>query len=96
MLLYKSRRHRVKLALTCDELKKTAGPVGRNMALETEKTSIHSRERGQVLRRQGPLQMKYGLAAAKLLQSCPTLCDPTDGSPPGISVPGILWGTPKG
>ena len=29
-------------------------------------------------------------AAAKSLQSCPTLCDPTDGSPPGSSVPGIL------
>ena len=29
-------------------------------------------------------------AAAKLLQSCPTLCDPTDGSPPGCPVPGIL------
>ena len=29
-------------------------------------------------------------AAAKLLQSCPTLCNPTDGSPPGSSVPGIL------
>ena len=29
-------------------------------------------------------------AAAKLLQSCPTLCDPTDGSPPGSSVHGIL------
>ena len=28
--------------------------------------------------------------AAKLLQSCPTLCDPTDGSPPGSPVPGIL------
>ena len=28
--------------------------------------------------------------AAKLLQSCPTLCDPTDSSPPGASVPGIL------
>ena len=30
------------------------------------------------------------VAAAKLLQSCPTLCDPTDGSPPGSPVPGIL------
>ena len=30
------------------------------------------------------------LAAAKSLQSCPTLCDPIDGSPPGSSVPGIL------
>ena len=29
-------------------------------------------------------------AAAKLLQSCPTLCDPRDGSPPGSAVPGIL------
>ena len=27
---------------------------------------------------------------AKLLQSCPTLCDPIDGSPPGSTVPGIL------
>ena len=29
-------------------------------------------------------------AAAKSLQSCPTLCNPTDGSPPGSPVPGIL------
>ena len=29
-------------------------------------------------------------AAAKSLQSCPTLCDPTDGSPPGSPVPGVL------
>ena len=29
-------------------------------------------------------------AAAKSLQSCLTLCDPIDGSPPGPSVPGIL------
>ena len=28
--------------------------------------------------------------AAKLLQSCPTLCDPIDGSPLGFPVPGIL------
>ena len=28
-------------------------------------------------------------AAAKSLQSCPTLCDPRDGSPPGAPVPGI-------
>ena len=27
-------------------------------------------------------------AAAKLLQSCPTLCDPIDSSPPGSPVPG--------
>ena len=29
-------------------------------------------------------------AAAKSLQSCPTLCDPIDGSPPGSAIPGIL------
>ena len=29
-------------------------------------------------------------AAAKSLQSCPTLCDPIDVSPPGSPVPGIL------
>ena len=29
-------------------------------------------------------------AAAKSLQSCPTLCDPIDGSPPGSPVPGAL------
>ena len=32
----------------------------------------------------------WGAAAAKLFQSCLTLCDPIDGSPPGPSVPGIL------
>ena len=37
----------------------------------------------------------YRLAAAtatvaKLLQSCPTLCDPIDSNPPGSPIPGIL------
>ena len=32
----------------------------------------------------------FAAAAAKLLQSCPTLCDPIDGSTPGSSVPGVL------
>ena len=36
--------------------------------------------------------LKYAAAAAaaKLLQSCPTLCNPRDGSPPGSPIPGIL------
>ena len=34
--------------------------------------------------------MIWHAAAAKSLQSCPTLCDPIDGSPPGSTVPGIL------
>ena len=29
-------------------------------------------------------------AAAKSIQTCPTLCDPIDGSPPGSPIPGIL------
>ena len=41
------------------------------------------------LKRQQPL-LAAAAAAAKLLQSCPTLCNPTDGSPPGSPVPGIL------
>ena len=35
----------------------------------------------------------HAAAAAKFLQSCLTLCDPIDGSPPGSSVPGILQAT---
>ena len=35
-------------------------------------------------------QIQTAAAAAKSLQSCPTLCDPMDGSPPGSPVPGIL------
>ena len=34
--------------------------------------------------------MYAAAAAAKSLQSCPTLCDPRNGSPPGSPVPGIL------
>ena len=37
-----------------------------------------------------PLGIHTAAAAAKLLQSCPTLCDPIEGSPLGSSVPGIL------
>ena len=37
-----------------------------------------------------PLVLPAAAAAAKSLQLCLTLCDPTDGSPPGSSVPGIL------
>ena len=32
----------------------------------------------------------FAAAAAKPLQSCPTLCDPIDGSPPGSPIRGIL------
>ena len=36
--------------------------------------------------------LNYAATAAKLLQSCPILCSPIDGSPPGSPVPGILQG----
>ena len=54
------------------------------------------------LKRQAGAKLEYGLqshgeepgfysvAAAKSRQSCPTLCDPIDGSPPGSPIPGIL------
>ena len=35
-------------------------------------------------------QLPETAAAAKSLQSCPTLCNPIDGSPPGCLIPGIL------
>ena len=45
----------------------------------------------QFLSWEDPLEKgKAAAAATKLLQSCPTLCDPIDGSPLGSSVSGIL------
>ena len=38
--------------------------------------------------------ISHAAAAAKSLQSCPTLCDPMDGSPPGSPIPGILQARP--
>ena len=49
----------------------------------TERPVIHARTH--------PFSEEYfNAAAAKSLQSCPTLCSPIDGSPPGSAVPGIL------
>ena len=53
----------------------------RSTALQTD--SLPSEPPGK------PIQSPAA-AAAKSLQSCPTLCDPIDGSPPGFPVPGIL------
>ena len=44
----------------------------------------------QTLKDLGPSTPPAAAAAAKSRQSCPTLCDPIDGSPPGSPVPGIL------
>ena len=57
----------------------------------------HQNENGKVIQRQKKGKELYSeryrftsLCYAKSLQSCPTLCDPIDGSPPGSPVPGIL------
>ena len=54
---------------------------------------LNRRKRSLYLNRGKKIFFKYPLlkaAAAKSHQSCPTLCDPVDGSPPGSPVPGIL------
>ena len=45
---------------------------------------------GNLVPRPGIEPVPPAAAAAKSLQSCPTLCDPIDGSPPGSPFPGIL------
>ena len=68
------------------------------LTLHPEASSRHLRVQGKGLLRWveaklqwSPLMEKSsGAAAAKSLQSCPSLCDPIDGSPPGSSIPGIL------
>ena len=47
-------------------------------------------EHREYFRRERHWKGPAAAAAAKSLQSCPTLCDPIDGSPPGSPVPGIL------
>ena len=46
--------------------------------------------RNEIEKKAEEIKPHYAAAAATLLQSCPTLCDPRDGSPPGSPVPGIL------
>ena len=55
-----------------------------------EKTRTNSLIKIPIPLDQGPMHMTPAAAAAKLLQSFLTLCNPIDGSPPGSSVPGIL------
>ena len=55
---------------------------------ESEKAGLNSIFKK--LRLWNPVLSAAAAAAAKLLQSCPTLCDPIDGSPPGSPVPRIL------
>ena len=68
-----------------------------HLAYLTSMQSIHVKcsarwsQTGIKIARRNINNLRYaGAAAAKSLQSCPTLCDPIDGSPPGFPVPGIL------
>ena len=45
---------------------------------------------GSLEKQESSIKAFAAAAAAKSLQSCPTLCDPTDGSPPGFPIPGLL------
>ena len=64
------------------------------MEKQTQRTDLCTQgERGEFEMYGESIMETYVIAAAaaaKLLQSCPTLCDPVDGSPPGFLVPGIL------
>ena len=58
---------------------------------EPRRTSMKSQQADSLRREQNRgLFILETATAAKSLQSCPTLCDPIDGSPPGSSVSGIL------
>ena len=59
-------------------------------AWDTELLSSQEAVRTGALRRWWQRSLSLSAAAAESLQSCPTLCDPTDSSPPGSPVPGIL------
>ena len=74
----------------------------RQQETQTHKKSLQTPNKGSVSLAKGPgkgtlaRQMTLAAAAAKSLQSCPTLCNPIDGSLPGSAIPGILQArTPK-
>ena len=54
------------------------------------KTILVRNRSGTQKRTDYPAPLLWSSAASKSLQSCPTLCDPIDGSPPGSPIPGIL------
>ena len=52
-------------------------------------TNSMKRQNDRILKEELPMSVPAAVDA-KSLQSCPTLCDPIDGSPPGSATPGIL------
>ena len=77
-----------RMVIWCSNLRSHIAPL--HYFSQSQKGSSRLKGRGQ-----GPYHSIGGMAAAaaaaaKSLQSCPTLCDPIDGGPPGSPVPGIL------
>ena len=66
-------------------LKDSYKPMKKNINTNTLVNEKMSKGKKQTIHKRGT-----PAAAAKSLQSCPTLCDPRDGSPPGSPVPEIL------
>ena len=62
----------------------------KDKALPTNSTALQSLWKAECLLFAKDLEVSAAAAAAKPLQSCPTLCDPIDGSPPGSPIPWIL------
>ena len=58
--------------------------------MDVEFISLHGYIRSTPLDTEVHAEHQLSITALKSLQSCPTLCDPIDGSPPGSPVPGIL------
>jgi len=58
------------------------------VATRLEKISFYSNLKEKQCQRM--FRLLYAAAATKSLQSCPTLCNPIDSSPPGPTIPGIL------
>ena len=58
--------------------------------MQAYRTDLRTQQEKERVGRIERAALKHAAAAAKLHQSCPTLCDPIDGCPPGSPVPGIL------
>ena len=70
----------------------SAQGLHKSFSLLIWKTGVNCRNESIFALLNHPYQVSYILCAccAKSLPSCPTLCDPTDSSPPGSSVRGVL------